>query len=54
MSCRRGQKIIIDPVGLFPTFVALAHRQEKERRHRTAAQSIAFVRQGDIRSITEA
>ena len=34
--------VIVDPVGMLPTFVALTHRQGKERRRRTAAKSIAI------------
>jgi len=34
--------VIIDPVGMVPLFVALTHRQPKERRRRTATRSIAL------------
>jgi multiple antibiotic resistance protein len=33
--------VIIDPVGMLPLFVALTHRQPKERRRHTAIRSIA-------------
>jgi multiple antibiotic resistance protein len=33
--------VIIDPVGTLPIFVALTHRQGRERRRRTATTSIA-------------